>query len=438
MFSIGSFQQISACSLSQELASFCEMVGSADVIFIGKAIGGKKKKTTVENGIKEVWDVGEIYFEVQEGFIGVKKGIRLTVRSGDEDGYCGTWFKHNENYLIYGFGNLKKGFINGRTNLVSEAQSDIESLRNLPKAGTGSRIFGNVTQAVKSSLFINNVEPISDLELKIQQLEGPKQLFEISTDIDGDYEITDVPAGKYKILPNLSGNFDFSNYEVEVKDRGCVSKNFLIKNKTKISGRVIDAAGLPVKEILVELVPYNLTEKPNLFTLKEDDLTDERGGFIIENIPPGNYTLSINYTTSPDEEDAFPTTFYPNTSDRTRAINFSVANGTKDFENIEFRLPPRLKTQEVKGIIVWSDGTPVFDAHVGLRDAEDNFYASDMRTGKNGEFTLNGFPGRTYFISADNYSSDVGAVEASYVLTEKFVLDKDIKFFRLVLEKKTK
>lgn len=84
------------------------MVGSADVIFTGKAVGAKKQHIVVENGVREVWDVGEIYFEVQENFVGLKKGTRLTLRSGDEDGYCGTPFLHNESYLIYGFGNLKR------------------------------------------------------------------------------------------------------------------------------------------------------------------------------------------------------------------------------------------------------------------------------------------------------------------------------------------
>ncbi len=212
----------------------------------------------------------------------------------------------------------------------------------------------------------------------------------------------------------------------------------MIRNKTKITGTVVDAEGLPVKNIRVELVPTDLIEKPNLFALKEDDLTDEKGNFTLENVPPGNYTMSVNYTSSPDEKNAFATTFYPNTPDRTQATNFTVTYGSMDINNIEFRLPPRLKTQEITGIIVWSDGTPVFDAHVGLRDAEDNFYASDMRTGKSGEFSLNGFPGRTYFISADNYSSDVGADSASYVSSGKFILDKDVKPFRLVLEMKKK
>lgn len=439
IFLLGSFEQVSACSLSFETPSFCEMVGSADVIFIGKAIGAKKQKVTKENGVKETWDVGEIYFEVQKGFVGVRKGIRVTVRSGDEDGYCGTWFKHNESYLIFGYGNLKKGFVDGaRTELVSEAQEDLKSLENLPKVGTGSTIFGNITQNVKSSLFSDNLQPMSGLGLRIQQLGGKKQSFEIFTDSNGYYEITEVPAGKYKVLPNLSKAVEFQSAEVEVKDRGCVNKNFLIRNKTKISGRVLDVEGLPVNEILVELVPVDLSEKPTIFALKDDDLTDEEGNFSLDNVPPGRYTLSVNYTIAPDEDDPFPTTFYPNASDKTQAMIFNIEFGSKDVEIIEFRLPPRLVSQEIKGIIVWSDGTPVFDAHVGLRNAEDNLFASDMRTDEAGNFTLNGFPGRKYYISANNYSSDKDSNLVSYVSSDKFILDKDIKPFRLVLEKKTK
>lgn len=436
---LGNFQTVFACSISSEIPSFCEMVGSADAIFVGKAIGGKKKRVTYENGVKEIWNVGEIYFEVQEAFTGVRKGIRLTVRSGDEDGYCGTPFKHNESYLIYAFGNLKNGFVDGsRTGMIADTQEDLESLRNLPKVGTGSKIYGNINLKAKSSLLNDTIQPMFEVGLKIRRIGAKNQLFESVTDENGYYEVTKVPAGKYEISAMLSEALNFENVEIEVKDRGCAAKNFLIENKSKISGKVLDADGLPVNQIFVELVPVELTEKPNLIRLQEDDLTDEQGNFTLENVPPGNYTMSINYTTSPDEDDAFPTTFYPNASDKTQALVFNIAIGSKNIENIEFKLPPRLKTEEIKGIIVWSDGTPVFDAHVGLRDAEDDFYVSDMRTDKSGTFTLNGFPGRKYYISADNYSSNVGADEASYVSSEKFVFDKNTESFRLVLEKKTK
>lgn len=439
MFLLGSFAQVSACSPSFTTSSFCEMVGDADVIFVGKAIGAKKQRVTENNGVKETWDVGEIYFEVQESFVGIRKGIRVTVSSGDENGYCGTWFKHNESYLIYGYGSLKKGFVDGqRTNLVSEAQEDLEALRNLPKRGTGSRIFGTIPQNAKSSLLSDTFQPMSNLMLKIQQLQGKKQIFETVTDSFGNYEIANVPAGKYKILPNLSNIFDFQNPSVEVNDRGCVSKDFLIRNKTKISGKVLDVEGKPVKEIFVELIPAELNKKPRPFALQEDDLTNEGGHFTIENIPPGNYVLSVNYTGSPDEEDAFPTTFYPTASEISQAQIFHIEFGSEDIKNLIFKLPPRLETQEIKGTVVWSDGNPAFDVHIGLRDEETNFYTSDMRSDKNGNFILTGILGREYYISANNYSSDKDANLVSYTASDKFILDNDVKLFRLVLEKKEK
>ncbi len=439
IFLLGSFEQVSACSLGSETPTFCEMVGSADVIFIGKAVGAKKQRVTDENGVKETWDVGEIYFEVQKGFVGIKKNIRVTVSSGNEDGYCGTWFKHNENYLIFGYGNLKKGFVDGyRTKLVSEAQEDLEALAKLPKPGTGSRIFGNVTQNVKSSLLSDNIEPTFGLDLNIQQIGEKKQSYKVITDSNGYYEIKEVPAGKYKILPNLSSAVEFPNNELEVKDRGCVSENFLIKNRTKISGKVLDVEGNPVNEIFIKLIPIELNEKPEPFAGKEEDLTDEKGNFTIEKIPPGNYVLSINYTTSPSEDNAFPTAFYPNAAEKSQGMIFNIELGSKNIENIEFKLPPRLETQEISGFVVWSDGTPAFDIHVGLRDAEDNLFTSDARTDKTGSFTLKGFSGREYFISAENYSSDKEANLVSYFLSDKFILDKDVKPIRIVLEKKIK
>jgi len=50
---------------------------------------------------------------------------------------------------------------------------------------------------------------------------------------------------------------------------------------------------------------------------------------------------------------------------------------------------------------------------------------------------LQGFGGRKYYISADNYSSN-NAESTSYTSSDKFILDENVKFFRLVLEKKEK
>ena len=351
------------------------------------------------------------------------------------------WFKADETYLIYADADGKKGLftVSGRRSKpVSAASDDLEALKNLPKKGSGSTVAGTITLNGQSSLVSREPRPMTDLTVEIRRLGGKKLLFEALTDANGIYEIKNLPAGKYKITPQLSNQIEPQEDEIEVKDRGCASRDFLIKNKTKISGRVHDAQGRIVKDIWVELIPADLAEKPKPFTFREKDLTDEFGKFTLENIPPGRYTMSVNYTTSPDEyKRPFPTTFYPNAPEKSQASVFDIRLGSDDIENIDFRLGPRLLINELKDVVIWSDGTPAFDTHVGLRDAEDDLFTDDMRTDKLGNFTLKGIKGRKYFISAENYSSGSDA-PSSYVSSDKFVLDENVRFFRLVLEKQTK
>jgi len=111
--SLGSFERVLACSCV-EITS-CQAYNNADVIFVGKVVGSKEQKT-VEDYSKSyqnsntstsakpktiTYDVGEIYFEVQESFLASEKGSRVTIYSGTGGGDCGFWFKRGETYLVY-------------------------------------------------------------------------------------------------------------------------------------------------------------------------------------------------------------------------------------------------------------------------------------------------------------------------------------------------
>ena len=71
MLSMASFEQVLACSCSSP--TICQAYNFADYIFIGKIVRN-------ENDI--------LTFEVEEGFVGIKKGEQIKTIQGNDAGNC--------------------------------------------------------------------------------------------------------------------------------------------------------------------------------------------------------------------------------------------------------------------------------------------------------------------------------------------------------------
>ena len=81
-----------ACTCRDERPP-CEEFGSAKAVFIGKVIGAREqRREREEDGSTTTYDVGEIYFKVEEPFLGVAKGTRAVIHSGTGGADCGYWF----------------------------------------------------------------------------------------------------------------------------------------------------------------------------------------------------------------------------------------------------------------------------------------------------------------------------------------------------------
>lgn len=413
MLLLASFGQVMACGLNPYMSSICEMYGSAKTVFTGKILHIKELKTTNANSD------AEITFQVEESFLNAKKLTQVRIiLSGASIEHCG--FEEGKRYLVYAYKGDKGLSIDAgtRTRPIEAADEDLAFLRSLKRTKPGSRIYGTVNQVVKSSLEENNKQPISELKLKFEQLDGKRQIFETLTDVDGKYEVTGVPAGKYKITQvNPLDGFDFSSRDAiysppEITDKGCAKQNFLLTTKNKLSGKVVDDEGKPVDHIDVEIISID-AKKPNSYLGEEYGQTGSDGNFVSYNIPPGLYTLSVNYGNPPNDESPFPTVFYPGVRDKSQATIIEIKAG-EEIKNIEFQLPLRLNKKVVKGLVVWADGTPVAGVEVHLKDS--NFDAccinNGVKTDEQGNFMQLGFESRRYRIWAKGNKTNSSRNEA--------------------------
>ena len=166
-----------------------------------------------------------------------------------------------------------------------------------------------------------------------------------------------------------------------------------------ISGKLFKSNGKPLAYTELELVPVD----------SDKIIVDSRfiatsyanGNFSFANIPGGKYTLSINFDDKPTDLSPYPTFFYPDATERSKAEVFDVKDGVK-FTGLIFRLPAPLAQIKLGGSAVFTDGKPVAGAFIALRDVEydaDDFY-DVTKTDQNGNFSVTAFEGRTYQFGA--------------------------------------
>lgn len=183
----------------------------------------------------------------------------------------------------------------------------------------------------------------------------------------------------------------------------CASLSFAahaqFKGTGKLGGKLLKSNGKPLPYTEIELVPV-------LFDVQIPDkrfwaTTDSRGNFTFKDLPPTQYTLSINFNETPTDLSPYPTFFYPNTANREDAEVFDITH-TTNLKNLTFRLPSALAQKIVKGKVIDEEGNAVAGIHVGLLNAgfKEIVFTFDTVTDKNGEFALKGFEHTNYIVTA--------------------------------------
>lgn len=174
---------------------------------------------------------------------------------------------------------------------------------------------------------------------------------------------------------------------------------FAFDVSAQIRGTLLKSNGRPLAYTEIELVPVDskqMVMNQNLFAT-----SGTNGKFAFNNLPPGRYTLSINFDDKPTDLSPYPTYFYPNTENRVDAEVFEITSSSA-VKNVTFKLLPPLVSRKISGNIVFSNGNPAVGAWIGLRDvAFDHSVGFGIaKTDKAGNFTVNGFVGREYQLGA--------------------------------------
>jgi 5-hydroxyisourate hydrolase-like protein (transthyretin family) len=374
----------------------CEAYGDASAVFAGTV--------TFSSSIK----FKEAGYEFSKRLIRlhVDRPIRnvntsdVEVVTGLGDADCGFGFRLGGQYLVYAYsrdGKLETSICT-RTRPLSDATADLEYIKGLSKAAPGGTIYGETTLRRPSRGEEYPLPPLKDAKILIK---GPDKQFERKTDAEGKYSISGLPPGKYKVTIELPDGLSIYNPQVEVEllDRGCRAAYFEAQPDTRMTGKVLDAQGMPAADVLMELVPFSREDK----SYPEFVRTDKEGRYELKLLKPARYYLGVRIHGSAGSTYVpYPQTYYPGVNDQSQATVITIAEGQR-LQLEELILPARFNERTLNGIVVDPDGTPVAGAVVWLKERQYN--DSDMpyrrETDSEGRFSYQVYEGIKYELNAN-------------------------------------
>lgn len=268
---------------------------------------------------------------------------------------------------------------------------------------------------------------------------GPqrKAVATTTTDAEGNYRMTGVPAGRFVVAPvaptwvvptdPMNG---MSGHSIIISEGETVEKiDFKLTRGGVITGRVTDANGKPVIEERVQLTPADESKPTNLGFYWNNFMfqTDDRGVYRLYGIPAGRYTIGVGVSQERGSvrvgagRGYYPLTYYPGETDVKRASIIEVTEGA-ELKDVDIKLAKQAQAFAVSGKVIDADsGQPMSNLVIGYGSySPENkrmlaFGYGDTRTDARGRFTIEGVvPGRyAAFVWAESGYSEPALFEVA-------------------------
>ena len=274
--------------------------------------------------------------------------------------------------------------------------------------------------------------PLPDVRVNIRT--GDEQPITVFTDKEGQFEVTLLKAGKYKVEPEFPPNYTSERkyWEVKVDDRGTAGVWFEAYIDGRVSGRVVDKEGNPFNSIFLQMVGAGKTVSGHS--------KGGNGRFEVKGAPAGEYILYVEMRSTDYQKNK--NYYYPGTYEREKAAVIRVGLEEK-VDGLEFLLPDGFNVRTVEGEVLWTDGTPAANVEVmlvcprsaGPDDFTVEFGPTRTRTNEQGQFKLEGLTAEIYWIEArgGREVETKGNFVQGYTPLSKLSLRENVKNLKLVL-----
>lgn len=347
-----------------------------------------------------------VHLKIRQPWKGVDADS-LDVVTAADGGMCGYDFKPGKRYLIF----AERRSIDGRWAVSSCSQThefdgtgeDAAFLNSLAAAPKGARIFGSIKK-MERRFDGESTYAQHPVETKVHLLGDGQE--RVATSTGGTFEFTGLAKGAYRLtveVPDSSTLRAVGERTIELPDeRACAHADYYLAPSGRITGRVVDAAGRPPKQVTIQANIADARGQPGGVSLPTAYPNDQ-GGFEIAELPPGRYIVGVNLENRPPSQyTPYARTVYP--SDGSDALVVTITRG-ETFDLGEWRLPPPVPTLRLDGSVVWEDGTPAAGIVVVAQDITDNSrgaFVGNATTAADGRFSIELRQRRVYtFVLSD-------------------------------------
>jgi hypothetical protein len=268
---------------------------------------------------------------------------------------------------------------------------------------------------------------------------SPPPVARATTDKEGAFKMTNLPAGRYYLVPLAPAYFAPS------EDRMIASSKpvTLMKGESLegielklipggvITGRVTTAGGQPVigREIYTRLTDLRVMQQLPVSIAGGRFKTDDRGVYRIYGLPAGRYIVSVRSETPGQAR----WIFHPGVTEESQEAPIDVVAG-KVVENVDIKLPPITRAYEASGRVVGeATGQPIPKIRVGWSALESGGkravgYTSGPMVDERGAFRLTNLaPGRYAVSVSIDSGSEYYSDEVAFEVTDQDVSGLEIR-----------
>ena len=241
-----------------------------------------------------------------------------------------------------------------------------------------------------------------------------------TTDNQGHYEITGLPAARYRLQISKAGYVTLeygqarpfeAGKPLDIADAQTLERvDFSLPRGSVITGWITDEFGEPVANAQVQAMRYQfMNGQRQLVNAGRTSTSDDIGQFRIFGLMPGEYIVRASVRDNgamaaamavSDAPSGYPTTYYPGTTDVAQAQAVTVALG-QELSSVAFSLVPS-RLSRITGTVLSSEGRPLAGAVVVVRPLAGGGMGGAFNIGggnqvrADGSFALNGVPPGEY------------------------------------------
>lgn len=296
-----------------------------------------------------------------------------------------------------------------------------------PPRDTSNRIATGTSIIRGHVVAADGQRPLRRVQIKATAPELANGARTTSSDESGEYELTDLPAGRYTISASRGGFLTLTYGQRRPRELGRVvdlgagatagGVDFALSRMSIISGRLTDEDGNPIAGVNVMAMRsiYVAGHRQLVPSGDARAMTDDAGDFRIGDLVPGTYIVSATtrekWSVSSGGGQAtmgYAPTYFPGTTNVSDAMRLVVGLG-EERSATDFALIPG-RTATISGTALDAQGQPFRSVNLSVEvraEAGGSFSsASEAPVGADGAFLLRDVAPGAYVLRASRQTSD--------------------------------